>query len=101
MRRAWRWLAAGLAALLLIAALTLAIVDTRWGHGFVAERIGKIRTPTGLRFSVARIDGSLYGRATLRDVRVYDPEGLVFRTPAAELDWRTRFSTSATRDSMP
>ena len=87
MRRALRWIGGGAAALLLIAVLTLVIVDTPWGHGVVAERIGRIRTPTGLRFSVARIDGSLYTRATLRDVRVYDPEGLVFQTPTAELDW--------------
>ena len=87
MKRALRRSALALALLVLIAASTLTFVDSPWGHRFVAARIGEVRTPTGLRFSVARIDGSLYGRATLRDVRVYDPEGLVFRTPAAELDW--------------
>jgi translocation and assembly module TamB len=87
LRRIAKWAALAIGVVVLIAALTLTAVDTPWGHRFVAERIGAIRTPTGLRFAVGRIDGSLYSRARLIDVRVYDPQGLVFRTPAAELDW--------------
>lgn len=70
-----------------ILAVTLVVVDTPMGHRWVAARIGAIRLDNGLRFAVGRIDGSLYGRATLHDVRVYDPEGLVFAAPQARLDW--------------
>ncbi len=74
-------------ALLAIVAATFVIVDTPMGHRWVTERIGAIRLDNGLRFTIGRIDGSLYGKATLRDVRVYDPDGLVFSAPVADLDW--------------
>jgi translocation and assembly module TamB len=37
---------------------------------------------------IGRIDGSLYGRARLRDVRIADPDGVFLVIPAARLDWR-------------
>ncbi|MBI0475128.1 translocation/assembly module TamB [Sphingomonas sp. MA1305] len=88
MKRVWRWLAGGLIALLLVFGLALAVVDTDVGHRWVAQRIGAIRTANGLRFAVGRIDGSLYGAARLRDVRVYDLDGLLLQAPAVQLDWR-------------
>ena len=83
-----RWLAGGLVALLLVLGIALAVVDTDVGHRWVAQRIGAIRTANGLRFAVGRIDGSLYGAARLRDVRVYDLDGLLLQAPAVRLDWR-------------
>ncbi|SEJ32355.1 autotransporter secretion inner membrane protein TamB [Sphingomonas sp. OV641] len=86
--RWWRWIAGGLVALMAVLAATLWIIDTDIGHRWVAQRINSARPDNGLRFTVGRIDGSLYGAAVLRDVRVHDPEGLVFAAPRAELDWR-------------
>jgi translocation and assembly module TamB len=88
LRRWGRRLAGGVVALLLAVGAALLLVDTGVGHRFVADRIAEIRTPTGLSFRVGRIDGSLYGRARLTDVRVYDARGLFLQAPAAELDWR-------------
>ncbi len=88
MRRAARWLAGIVAVLLALAVLSAWLVDTDIGHRWVADRIAGVRTDNGLRFGVGRIDGSLYSRATLREVRVYDPEGLVLAVPEARLDWR-------------
>ncbi|UVO51915.1 translocation/assembly module TamB domain-containing protein [Sphingomonas sp. SUN019] len=85
--RWWRWIAGAVVALLAILGAALLIVDTDVGHRFVAERINAVKTANGLRFSVGRIDGSIYSEAILRDVRVYDTEGLVFVAPRAELDW--------------
>ena len=85
-----RWLrriAIALTALAAIAALALLVVDTDVGHRWVAQRIGAIRTANGLRFTIGRIDGSLYGRSRLKDVRVYDLDGLLVRAPAVDLDW--------------
>ena len=65
-----RWLrriAVALIALAAVFVLALAIVDTGIGHRWVAERIGAIRTGNGLRFTIGRIDGSLYDRAQLKD----------------------------------
>ncbi|MEH3159358.1 MAG: translocation/assembly module TamB [Sphingomonas taxi] len=85
--RWWRRIGVALAALVLVFASALALVDTGIGHRWVAQRIGTIRTESGLRFTIGRIDGSLYGRAQLKDVRVYDLDGLLVQAPAATLDW--------------
>lgn len=82
-----KWIAGLVAAALAIFAAAVLVVDTDIGHRWVADRIADVRTPSGLRFSVGRIDGSLYSRATLRDLRVYDLDGLVFSAPVARLDW--------------
>ena len=74
-------------ALVAILLAALVIVDTDVGHRWVADRIAAIRTANGLRFTVGRIDGSLYGDARLTDVRVYDLDGLVFAAPQVALDW--------------
>jgi translocation and assembly module TamB len=88
LRRWLRWLAAGLITLALIVAAALAIVDTDLGHRWVADRIGQIRTANGLRFTVGRIEGSLYGDTRLKDLRVYDLDGLLFAAPDVALDWQ-------------
>ncbi|MDP1025849.1 translocation/assembly module TamB domain-containing protein [Sphingomonas sp. KR1UV-12] len=88
MRRWWRLLAGVLLVLVAIVAGALVAVDTQWGHRLVAERIGAIRTANGLRFAVGRIDGSLYSRARLVDVTVYDLDGAVFTAPQVTLDWQ-------------
>lgn len=82
-----RWLAGLLALLVVIAGASLWIVDTDVGHRWVVDRINAARPANGLRFTVGRIDGSIYSAAVLRDVRVSDPGGLVFAAPRAELDW--------------
>ncbi|PAX09712.1 translocation/assembly module TamB domain-containing protein [Sphingomonas lenta] len=86
-----RWLrriAAALAALLVLFGLALILVDTDTGRRWVAQRIGEVRTANGLRFTVGRIDGSIYDAARLRDLRVYDPQGLFLHSPEVALDWR-------------
>ncbi|GAA0673453.1 translocation and assembly module TamB [Sphingomonas insulae] len=83
-----RRIALAVAALVAVFAAALAIVDTDVGHRWVAERIGAIRTANGLRFTVGRIDGSLYGQARLKDVRVQDLDGLLVQAPVVTLDWK-------------
>jgi translocation and assembly module TamB len=85
--RAVRLVAGVLAALAALVAITVALLDSDIGHRLVADRINALAPDSGLRFRVGRIDGSLYGRATLIDVRLYDPKGLVLQVPRAELDW--------------
>ncbi|MFN3775968.1 translocation/assembly module TamB domain-containing protein [Sphingomonas parapaucimobilis] len=90
-RRGFRWgraVAIAVAALVGIALAALGIVDTSIGHRWVVDRIATIRTPTGLRFSVGRIDGSLYSDMRLVGLRVYDLDGLLVQVPQARLDWR-------------
>ncbi|CAN5841654.1 hypothetical protein BH11PSE6_BH11PSE6_02350 [soil metagenome] len=85
--RWWRWLAGGLFAIVAVIVLALAALDTSIGHRWVANRIAELRPSNGLRYSVGRIEGSLYSRARLIDVRIADPKGLIFYAPRAELNW--------------
>ena len=88
MRRALRWLAGLVALPLAVVSGAAWLVDTGVGHRWITGRIATVRSDNGLRFSVGRIDGSIYGAATLRDVRAYDPQGVFLVAPEARLDWR-------------
>jgi translocation and assembly module TamA len=74
-------LALGLAAF-------LAFLDTEAGHRFIVNRIAAMTPASGLRIQIGRIDGSIYGRTRLIDVRVYDPHGLFAEAPRIDMDWR-------------
>lgn len=76
---------AGLA--LLVAALVLGL-DTGGGRRFLIDRLAGFETESGMRFGIARIDGSLYGRMTLRGVEVKDGQGVFARADSITLDWR-------------
>ncbi|MDO7843357.1 translocation/assembly module TamB domain-containing protein [Sphingomonas immobilis] len=74
---------------LLLALVTLGVVtlDSDIGHRWVADRIAALRPANGLRYSVGRIDGSLFSKAVIVDLRISDPQGLVLAVPRADLDW--------------
>lgn len=79
----------GAALLLVVAAIgaLLLLLDTGPGHRLIANRIAALQPKDGMRYRIGRIEGSIYGRARLIDVRIYDPKGLVFRAPVANLHW--------------
>lgn len=87
MRRTLKWLALGIAALALLIAAMLWFADTSIGHRLIADRIAAQTPKSGLKIRIGRIDGSIYGKARLSNVRLYDPAGLFFETSAIELDW--------------
>ncbi|RDE05251.1 translocation/assembly module TamB domain-containing protein [Sphingomonas aracearum] len=76
-----------LLALLLALGGAAWLLDTGIGHRFLANRIAGLRPANGLRYSVARIDGSIYSDATLVGVRIADPAGAFFAAPRAHLVW--------------
>lgn len=87
-RRWWRWPVAALLALAALLIAAAAVLDTGIGHRFVTDRIAALKPDNGLRFRIGRIEGSLYGKATLVDVRVFDSHGLILSVPRARLDWQ-------------
>ena len=87
-RRWWRRLLGAVIALVLHIVAAGALLDTGIGHRFVADRIAALRPANGLRFSVGRIEGSLFDRAVLIDVKVSDSHGLILAAPRADLSWR-------------
>ncbi|MFC3581522.1 translocation/assembly module TamB domain-containing protein [Sphingomonas hylomeconis] len=86
-RRWWRWLVLALLGIVALLAAVLFVLDTSIGHRWIANQIAAQRPSNGLRYSVGRIDGSVYSNAALIDVRVRDQRGLVFVAPRAELGW--------------
>ncbi|MGZ8310637.1 MAG: translocation/assembly module TamB domain-containing protein [Allosphingosinicella sp.] len=95
-RRGWRGLFSGLAkfvtvlalGLMIVAAALMALLDTGPGHRFIVDRLAAMTPPSGLRIRIGRIEGSIWGRTQLRDVRLYDPDGLFAESSKIEMDWR-------------
>ena len=87
-RRNWLRILAFPLVLVALCALTLFLLDTSFGHRLIANRIAAFAPPSGLRITIGRIDGSIYGKARLSDVSLADPQGVFVRVPETELDWR-------------
>ena len=62
-------------------------LDSRSGHAFVVRQIANFQAENGLTVRIGRIEGSLYDRAVLRDVRILDTQGSFALIPEARLDW--------------
>ncbi|TFI59025.1 translocation/assembly module TamB [Sphingomonas parva] len=77
-----------LLALLVLAAGAAILLDTGAGHRFLADRIAALAPNSGLRIHIGRIEGSIWNDTKLRDVRLYDPDGLFAESPLIEVDWQ-------------
>ena len=86
-RRWRRWFAASLLVLILVAAIPFAL-DTAPGRAWLVRQLPGLELESGLSFRVARIDGSLWRRATLVGIAVHDPEGRFATIDRVVLDWR-------------
>ena len=87
-QRILKWIGIALLSLLVLVAVVLLGINTGPGHRFVADQIGNYKTASGLNIKVGRIEGSIYGRMTLRDLRVSDPKGVFVTSPRLDVDWR-------------
>lgn len=88
-----KWIVAaslGLALLLLAPFGFYLWLDTSSGHAFIARQIAAYELENGLNFRLRRIEGSIYGKATLVDLRIQDDKGTFARIPKARLDWHPR-----------
>ena len=64
------------------------LLDTDLGHRLIIDRVAALAPDSGLRIRIGRIEGSIWGETELRDVRLYDQDGLFAEAPRMELDWR-------------
>jgi len=92
-RRRWlsglaKFVTAGLIAFLVAVAALLAFLDTEAGHRLIVDRIAAMTPASGLRVRIGRIDGSIWGQTQLKDVRLYDPDGLFAESAEIDMDWR-------------
>ncbi|SMF61846.1 translocation/assembly module TamB domain-containing protein [Allosphingosinicella indica] len=76
------------AGVLILIAAAMALLDTAPGHRFIADRIAALTPESGLDIRIGRIEGSIWGETKLRDVRLYDPQGLFLESPLVTLDWQ-------------
>jgi translocation and assembly module TamB len=83
-----RWLGWLLALLLVPLVLTATFFSSPIGKRFIADQIAAVAPASGLRFTVGRIEGDIYRKALLRDVRVSDPKGVFLTIPEVAVDWR-------------
>ncbi|AUW58365.1 hypothetical protein C1T17_09875 [Sphingobium sp. SCG-1] len=87
-RSAWqRWVVGVLLVVLLAVAGAAVWLDTGAGHRFLISRIERVAPKSGLRIKVGGIEGSIYSKARLRNLQLYDPSGLFFSAPLVSLDW--------------
>ena len=98
-KRVAKWmLFFGLLPLAIIAGVAL-LLDTQIGHRFIIDRIQEQSPKSGLKIKIGRIDGSIYGRATIRDLQLADPKGTFFTADQAKLDWQPiKFALQNTLD---
>jgi translocation and assembly module TamB len=88
-RRRWGKRAGWILGLLLAPfVLTALFFATPIGKRFIADQIAAVAPASGLRFTVGRIEGDIYGQAVLRQVTVSDPKGAFLTIPEVRLDWR-------------
>lgn len=87
-QRIVKWVAIVLLGLLGLVAAVLFGVDTGPGHRLIADQLGGYTTASGLNIRVGRIDGSIYDKMTLSDVRVADTQGVFATSPKLIVDWR-------------
>lgn len=94
-RKRYRWglrLAKTVAALVIgvvgLAVLVIFGLDTGPGRRIVADQIAALEFENGMKISVGRIDGSLYGKMIIRDLSVRDPQGEFLFSPEVKVDWR-------------
>ncbi|SFP36812.1 translocation/assembly module TamB domain-containing protein [Sphingomonas rubra] len=87
-QRILKWLGLAVLGLVVLVLAVLFGINTDPGRRFVADQIGGYTTASGLNIQVGRIDGSLYGRMTLSNLRVSDPTGVFLDSPRLEVDWR-------------
>ncbi len=90
-KRKRRWVKRlGWAIAIIIAPFLLlaAFFSTPIGKRFITDQIAQVAPASGLRFEVGRIEGDVFGEATLHDVIVKDPKGTFLTIPEVELDWR-------------
>ena len=58
-KRVAKWLIGGLAALLVLIALALAVLNSPIGQRFIVDQIAKVAPASGLKISIGRIEGDI------------------------------------------
>lgn len=87
-KRLLRGAAMAVASVLGLIVAAYFLLDTSPGRRLVADVIESYEMENGVRFSVGRIDGSIYGEMVLHDLSVFDQKGEFVYSPEVHVDWR-------------
>ncbi|WP_140985438.1 translocation/assembly module TamB domain-containing protein [Asticcacaulis tiandongensis] len=87
-KKAFMWGGGIVGGLLGLTAIGLVALDTAPGKRFIVNMVASQKPANGLKIAVGRIDGSIYGDMTVRDLKLSDPRGVFFQSKAIRLDWR-------------
>ena len=82
-----------LVLLLVLLLAGLAFGTVRWlesdsGRAFVVRQLPLFKPKSGLTLQAGRIDGSIFGKAVIHDLKVGDPKGVFAEIKRLDLDWR-------------
>lgn len=89
-RRVSKWTLGIVGAILLLLVAAIVVLNTPIGQRALADRIAAQTLPNGLNIRIGRIEGNLYGKAVLHDVKLSDLKGVFATIPRAEVDWNPR-----------
>ncbi len=86
-RRVLLWTLGGLFLLIALSIAAVQGLNTGPGRAWLARQLATIAPESGLTIAVGRLDGSLFGRLTIRDLKLGDPKGVFLVAPRIDLDW--------------
>ncbi|RHW19289.1 hypothetical protein D1610_04055 [Sphingomonas gilva] len=87
----WRiakWAGIVVVSLVLLAVLAVFALNTAPGRRFLVSHLDGYELASGLKINLGQLDGSLYGKLTIYELRLSDPKGVFAYSPRIDLDWR-------------
>jgi translocation and assembly module TamB len=63
-------------------------LDTENGRAFIVRQLPGYKLQSGMTVEAGRIDGSIFGKAVIHDIRIGDPKGVFAEIPLLSIDWR-------------
>ena len=87
-RQAAKYAGFGLIGLVLLIGAFLVWLNTDPGRRFIVRQINNFEAASGLQVDVERIEGSVFGQLTMYGLTLSDSEGVFFRAPEAEVEYR-------------
>ena len=86
-QRIFIWVGGILTGVIMLVVALVLFLDSRPGKQFLLGQLAGFTTATGLNYRAAGIDGSIYGRMTIRDLEIRDLGGILATAPAVVVDW--------------
>lgn len=74
--------------LVLLSLALILLIDRPIGQRFLLSRLDSFSFASGLTIKASRVDGSIYGKFRVHNLRIGDPKGDFLVVPDAEIDWR-------------